>query len=1012
MKKIYTQLLYSISYLCISLTTFSQTTLQPFTGCPGTSVIISRPGNNSATGPYQIYLVTPETGAITPSGNPINLQINGFGLNSMDGFLYGMHESSNVTNPFFTRVDRNGAFEDLGVIQAPPSNVPSTMSVVNTAGGAIDEVGNYYFTATTFNLQNTNEVPHIFVGKILNVASLAAGTSPLNVIYREIALGDCADELAALIMNPATGAFQDIAFSPANGHLYTFLPSAGKMVHFNPNSVPTFICIDPATPNPTTIDLAGTFFDPTGTWLYILTTDGNYYKGHIGTGQISLVTHTTLPLEGNTLRGDMASCVGKPVGTPRSLTRFDNCPGASVIISRPGTNATSGPYQIYTVVPSTGAVTPTGNPINLQINGFGLNGLDGFLYGMHESSNTTNPFLTRVDRNGAFEDVGVLLPPPTTSPSIGIINTAGGTIDAQGTYYFTAITLNPQDPTQLPHIFVGKVLNVAALPAGTNPINIIYVEIALGSCADELAPLLTNPSIGGLQDFAFNSANGQIYSFLPSAGKMLRFNPNSAPTFICIDPPTPNPTTADLAGAFFNNGSGTLYLLTTDGKYYSGSVGTGVVSLITQTTLPLISGNLRGDMAACIGGPAVVATPTKFDNCPGASVIVSRPGTNATVSPYQIYTVDPPTGNITATGNPINLQINGFGLNSKDGFLYAIHESSNVTDPFFTRVGKNGITVDLGRLSTPPVTGTLVGTINTAGGTMDGADHFYFTATTADPANFAATVKLFLGRIDNVSTLTPGSTIAINYLQVGLGNCMDEIAVQLANPGNGLLQDFAFNPNNNRIYTYIPAQAGSPTPGKIAWFSVNSPSVMNCIDPPQANPSLFDLAGMFFGPQNSLYILTTDGKYFSANIFTGVITQVTQTQLPLINGNLRGDMASCVPKIKDYYHHHEEGHGDDDDDDDDDQGENHDGHHACHMFVTPNPAMGRDLICGVEIDQNIQVEMIVIDAYSRIAQRRRVQLFSGRNQLSVDISQLPKGFSSIVLVFPTGRRESIKFIRL
>jgi hypothetical protein len=84
-------------------------------------------------------------------------------------------------------------------------------------------------------------------------------------------------------------------------------------------------------------------------------------------------------------------------------------------------------------------------------------------------------------------------------------------------------------------------------------------------------------------------------------------------------------------------------------------------------------------------------------------------------------------------------------------------------------------------------------------------------------------------------------------------------------------------------------------------FNVGNTELMFCLEPQQPNPQLANLAGMFFGPQNVLYILTTDGKYYAGNIFSGVITEVTQTQLPLISGNLRGDMASCVKKIKKHH---------------------------------------------------------------------------------------------------------------
>ena len=94
-------------------------------------------GRHYATG--ELVDVVCENGGITSVGPPslddcrfpicdlesslapglFDLQINGFGLNTTDGFLYGIHEASNVANPFLTRVDKNGSFENLGTLLGP-----------------------------------------------------------------------------------------------------------------------------------------------------------------------------------------------------------------------------------------------------------------------------------------------------------------------------------------------------------------------------------------------------------------------------------------------------------------------------------------------------------------------------------------------------------------------------------------------------------------------------------------------------------------------------------------------------------------------------------------------------------------------------------------------------------------------------------------------------------------------------------------------------------------------------
>ena len=114
------QFLHSLPATCLlylSTSVFAQAP-EPFEGCPGVSVAITRPGFNLNLVPHQIYLID-ASGAITPTGDPIDLQINAFGLNGEDGFLYGMYQTFNVANPFLARVGKNGKYENVGTILGP-----------------------------------------------------------------------------------------------------------------------------------------------------------------------------------------------------------------------------------------------------------------------------------------------------------------------------------------------------------------------------------------------------------------------------------------------------------------------------------------------------------------------------------------------------------------------------------------------------------------------------------------------------------------------------------------------------------------------------------------------------------------------------------------------------------------------------------------------------------------------------------------------------------------------------
>lgn len=683
-----------------------------------------------------------------------------------------------------------------------------------------------------------------------------------------------------------------------------------------------------------------------------------------------------------------------------SLQPFSGCPGVSVAITRPGLNAGTSPFQIF-LIDSAGAVTPSGNPIDLQINGFGLNTTDGFLYGIHESANVANPFLTRVDRNGSFENLGTLLGPPTTPFHVAIINTAAGTNDDKDNYYFLSLVVNLQNTSDAPRLFVGKVADISKLHSGNDPINIQYTPIDPGSCLPQLLAGLTNPLAGVLQDIAFNPANGNIYTYFraPGAtatpGLLAWFNPANNPTFTCMMPAQANIPTNDLSGLYFGADSA-LFILTTDGKYYKGDVNTGAISFVAQTTLPLASGNLRGDMASCAGKKPLVA----FDDCPGTSVAITRTGINSTRTPFQIFTIDK-QGNVAPSGNPIPLQINAFGLNSKDGFLYGLHESDSVTGPWFTRVDKFGSFVNIGRLTPPPANGRNTSIINTAAATMDGNDNYYFTAVTADtPLSFLSIPRLFLGTIHNVSTLKDGDPINVQYKEVFIGSCVVEILAGLINPNEGLLQDISFDPVDHNIYTTFHARGTPNSPGRIGHFDPFARfPVLNCIIPGRPNPPMADMCGLFSGEGGNLFILTTDGKFFRGNPHNGEIRLITQTALPLLGNNLRGDMASCVRASEST------------DDNRGQQMQDNSGDDK-EIRITPNPVQTGQLNLSVTSQENARAKLQILSPTGVPLQIRELDLISGANQFQLDIAQLRQGVYSVILIWPSGRVGITKFIRL
>src|SRR4029077_1167328 len=96
------------------------------------------------------------------------------------------------------------------------------------------------------------------------------------------------------------------------------------------------------------------------------------------------------------------------------------------------------------------------------------------------------------------------------------------------------------------------------------------------------------------------------------------------------------------------------------------------------------------------------------------------------------------------------------GMNNEDGFLYGMYPTFNVANPFLARVGKNGKYRTLGTIPAPAVGLYKVGIVNTAAGTMDDKDNYYFTAIVVNLQNVLLPPDIYVGRIKNISRLDAG----------------------------------------------------------------------------------------------------------------------------------------------------------------------------------------------------------------------------------------------------------------
>ncbi|MBC7423900.1 MAG: hypothetical protein H7334_10660, partial [Ferruginibacter sp.] len=559
-------ILLAFSFVCSLGISYGQASL-PFMGCPGVSIAIARSGTNAYNNdPVTFYSLNTATGVTTALGggplkNPANtannLDINAVGLNSADGYLYGMNPSVTAT-PGFYRMGSNYSIEQIGVLVAPPPGFNGTSPVtgiVNSAAGEFDNLGNYYFTAAGAavvpGFPNPNyKMVDFYIGKLSNVAALAAGAGNLSPSYTKVDFSavTCSDYYGSITAAGSQATAQntglrDLTYSAADGNLYTYVsfesPAGsgvfkGQLLKVNPatgvvSCFPSSVLAFASAANET----AGVLIAPNGD-IEVLFTDGSTYKTAasspgVYTGAITLLNSASITYQ---LRGDLAGCGTTIV----PIMPFSSC--VTIAIARTGTNTyNKEAVNFYNLNTTTGTTTiigggplkdPANTANNMDINGVGYNVTDRYLYGINPGI-TTTPKFYKMGSNYAAQQVGVLPAPVPASPNtLGIVNSAAGEFDNLGNYYFTAVTgvVNLAFPlsnsTFVPgDFYIGKLSNVAGLPAGNATLAPTYkkIDLSAASCSDYFTSIKASVSQGtaqntGLRDLTYSVNDGNLYTYV------------------------------------------------------------------------------------------------------------------------------------------------------------------------------------------------------------------------------------------------------------------------------------------------------------------------------------------------------------------------------------------------------------------------------------------------------------------------------------------------------------------
>ncbi len=400
-----------------------------FTGCPNVNLAIARPGYNNYNGePTSMYYVDTATGAATlipggPLKSPLtgyNLPINGVGLNSRDGFAYGLN------SPEIYRIGSNYVAQKLGNLPSPPLSGTDNLTAVIGAGAGMDDQDNYYFIGITGLYGNTNGTVGLspnnyYLGKLQNVSTLKPDTVYLNATWTKIDFSNivCNNFYSYITTfvssptSPTVSAFQDITYSNLYRNLYlytTYLPTGanayvGQLLSIEPTTGKA-TCYQSSSFGAPNNEVSGISTTSSGN-LRIFTTSGDIYRpvmaanGNFTSALTKIGTSGIPPLSiTGSIRGDLASCSVGPASLPSSI--LPSLPNH--IIAYPN--------------PSRGMTTITvGQPLNnatVRLLGIAGNviaeksGVSGYTFQMDLTGKPKGIYVVEVNQNGTSQKVKIM----------------------------------------------------------------------------------------------------------------------------------------------------------------------------------------------------------------------------------------------------------------------------------------------------------------------------------------------------------------------------------------------------------------------------------------------------------------------------------------------------------------------------------------------------------------------------------------------------------------------------
>ncbi|MEP6632672.1 MAG: hypothetical protein ABJA62_00525 [Luteimonas sp.] len=230
-----------------------------------------------------------------------------------------------------------------------------------------------------------------------------------------------------------------------------------------------------------------------------------------------------------------------------------------------------GTYNLYTVDVGAGTLVNQGTDTELQgnnagntngINAIGFNDPDRFIYGWNNATRQ----LVRVGQNGVAAFVG---PTPAGMPASNFV--------------------------------VGDILGGRLYLLGGGQIRILDIA------SNTLVQSIVTSGPGGINDWAFNPSDGQLYG-VDQSGTVIRTNPATGVSVVV--PGITVPSSATAFGAVYFDNQGSMYASRNDGSIFRirNLAGGGTISVQTLTTSAPATG--QNDGARCPNSAPPVASIT------------------------------------------------------------------------------------------------------------------------------------------------------------------------------------------------------------------------------------------------------------------------------------------------------------------------------------------------------------------------------------------------------------------